>query len=154
MAAAVIRGIDGILEITDPGGPTTEEIPCLTSWTLESTADTNTESNVCMLSNGDGGSSVAAGWDTTYVSGKGFSISSEHNWQEDQTEGSTGILDVTDVGKEITFNLYPNTNTTGKVEYSGTAVVTNVSVPSEANGKITQSVSYEGTGELVKTLVA
>jgi len=153
-AGEIIRGVDGILEITDPAGPTTEEVPCLTSWTLEASASINDEQTTCMLSNGDGGSASGGQWNEAYLEGKSFSVSSEHMWQEDQTVGTTAILDVTDVGKSITFKLYPNTNAVGQIEYSGSAIVESVSVPSEANGKITQSVTYKGTGALTKTVIS
>lgn len=151
-AGQIIKGIDGIIEIND--GSNTEEIPCLTNWTLEASASLNEESVSCMLSNGDGGSGEGGKWNESFVEGKSFSLSSEHYWQEDQAAGTTGIIDVTDVGKSVTFKLYPNTNAAGKVEYSGSAIVESVSVPSEANGKITQSVTFKGSGQLVKNIIA
>ena len=55
-AGKIIRGIDGIFSLTS--GATTEELPCLMSWTLESSASVTEENATCMASNDDGGSAV------------------------------------------------------------------------------------------------
>ncbi|MBK1835008.1 hypothetical protein [Roseibacillus ishigakijimensis] len=147
----IIRGIDGIIEITS--GATTEEIPCLTSWTLNGTADIQSESAACMASNGDGGSAVGPKGNRKWTNGTDFNLTTEHFWQEGQDIGTTGVLDVTNVGDTITFKLYPNGNAEGKVEYSGTAIVEDTSVPSEVNGKITQTCTFQIDGTVTKTIV-
>ena len=152
----IIRGIDGILSLTTatnsatPG--VTEEIPCLQSWTLETSASVTEENATCMASNGDGGSDVGGAWNETWVEGRSFSLSSEHFWQSDQAAGATAIVDVDRVGEEMTFKLYPNGNATGAVVYEGKAHIESISTPSEVNGKIMQSLSYKGNGALTKSI--
>lgn len=146
-AGEIIRGIDGVVRLTSGG--VTEEIPCLTSWTIEASADVNQESNTCMASNGDGGAAAGGAWANAFTDGRSFSLSTEHFWQREQTAGTTSIADVTNVGDTVTFSVAPTGNL-GTIFYSGTAIIESVSVPSEAKGRITQSISYIGDGELAK----
>lgn len=146
-----IKGSEGIIELSD--GVTTEEIPNLTEWTLNTQANLNEQEASFMLSNGDGGAAAGGQWSTKTLTSKSFSFTTNHRWQEDQTVGTTGIADVTDIGAEVTFKLYPNGNASGQVEYSGTALIQSVSVPSQADEEMTQEITFEGTGALVKTIV-
>ena len=93
-------------------------------------------------------------WNESWTEGLSFSGSTEHRWQEGQDVGATGIADLDNVGDEVAFEVYPNGNAAGKVKYSGKAIIESVSVPSEVNGKIMQSLSFKGNGALTKSLVA
>lgn len=148
-AGEIIRGIDGVVRLTSGG--VSEEIPCLTSWTIEASADVNQESNTCMASNGDGGAAAGGAWANSFTDGRSFSLSTEHFWQRDQTAGTTAIADATNVGDTVTFTVFPE-GPTGPVSYTGVAIIESVSVPSEAKGRITQSISYIGNGELEKNV--
>lgn len=151
-AGEKITGEDGIIELTTGG--TAEEIPCLTSYTLETSASLSEDTTNCMLSNADGGSSTDAAWSTSSVESRSWTLSSEHMWQEDDTVGASDQIDLTAVGETVGVKLYPHTSASGKVEYAGNAIIESVSVPAEVNGKITQSVTYKGTGALARNIVS
>jgi len=145
-----IKGEDGIIELAG-----TDEIACLTSWSLESSANVNTLEGRCMKSNSDGGSAVAAPWDEQETTSKSWSVTAEMFWQEDATAGANlGILGPEFVGNSSTVKLYPNDSTSGQVEYSGSVIIESVGVPSEVSGRVTQSVTLRGDGALTKALVA
>jgi len=148
-----ISGIDGIIELRDEAGTVIGEIPMLESWTLESSVSLNTDEGVVMLSNGDGGSSSNNNWSKSDIGVKSWSLSSEHYWQEDDAVETTGVADATQVGFRAFVNLYPNTSDTGKVRYSGEVILESVSVPSEASGKIKQSLTFKGDGELAREII-
>ena len=150
-AGSKIRGTDGVISVTRNG--TTEEIPMLSSWTLETAASVNEDDTAVMLSNDDGGSSAPT-WTESTVSTKNWSVSAEHFWQEDDSVGTTGLYDATEVGVELDIVLFPNGRTTGSVQYAGKVFLESISTPSESSGFITQSVSLKGTGALVKGTVA
>ena len=150
-AGSKIRGTDGVIRVTRNG--TTEEIPMLSSWTLETAANINEDDTAVMLSNDDGGSSAPT-WTDSTVSTKNWSLSAEHYWQEDDQVGSTGLYDATEVGIQLDIVLFPNGRTTGSVQYSGKVYLESVSTPSESSGFVTQSVSFKGTGSLVSGVVA
>jgi len=77
-AGEKIKGKDGIIEMTVGG--VTEEIACLTSWTLDVGTSITTDSTSCMLSNGDGGTGSEGGWDTYELESKNWSVTAEHVW--------------------------------------------------------------------------
>jgi hypothetical protein len=148
-AGQKIKGKDGIIEMTVDA--TTEEIPCLTSWTLDVQATINEDTTSCMLSNGDGGSAVGGDWTESEVESKNWSLSAEHVWQKDDTVGTTGMLDATDVGAKCSAVLYPNNKTgAGNRTYSGDMILESVSITSETASTITTSSTFKGTGALTK----
>lgn len=144
-----ITGKDGIVQLTS--GTTSEEIPCLTSFTLDVSASLSAQTSNCMLSNGDGGTDVGAEWDTQTLESRSWTFSTEHQWQRDDEIGTTEIADVTNVGDRVDIVAYPNRKDgPGNRRYFGTAIIESVSVPVEAGGVITQSISYTGDGPLQK----
>lgn len=149
-----IRGKGGILELTSADGTIVEELACMTSWTLDTSANVFTDDSVCMISNGDGGADSGADWDTSELNSKAFSLSAEQFFQEAVDAGASALVDVTNVGAILTFKLYPNTKDSGKVVYSGSVLLESGSVPSESTSNITQSISFKGNGALTKELVA
>lgn len=146
MATQVISGADGIIEVAS------NEVPCLREWTLQTSANINTEQTKCMKSNGDGGSTSSGGWDAATLTSKAWTGEFTFFWQETD-EGASPDLDLTDVGKSIAIKVYPHLSTSGKVEYSGTGIIANVSLPSNVDGNIQQTVSVTGDGALVRALV-
>ncbi len=146
-----IKGKDGIVQLTS--GAITEEIPCLTSFTLDTSASLSAQSSNCMLSNGDGGSEADSDWETQTVESRSWSFSTEHQWQKDDAVGTTEIADVTNVGDSVDIVAFPNKKDgPGNRKYSGKAIIESVSIPTEAGGVITQSISYTGDGPLSKGL--
>lgn len=152
-AGSVIKGEDGIIVLKSSAGVLIGEVPCLTSWTLEASASLNERNNRCMKSNNDGGSGSANNWATQTLEGKSFSLDLEFFWQENQSIPGSVKLDPTNVGEKIQFELKPNNSTSGKVVYTGSAIIESVSVPSEVTGDITCSVNLVGDGELVKSAI-
>lgn len=152
-AGQKISGRDGIIELTNAAGTVIEEIPCLQSFTLTGEASFLEDGELCMLSNDDGGSDKAAAGTSVELQSTKFSLSTEHYWQEDQTVGTTAIADVTDIGKKVSFKVYPNTKASGKLEYSGVAYISNVTEPSSAGEKIKQTMEFIVDGVLTKTVL-
>lgn len=152
-AGQKIRGKDGIIEMTIDA--TTEEIPCLTGWTLDVSASLNEDSTACMLSNGDGGTDAGGEWSDSEIESKSWTLSAEFLWQKDDTVGTTGIIDATDVGASGGVKLYPDKKTgAGHREYSGNVILESVSVTSETSSTITASATFKGTGALTKAVTA
>ena len=149
-AGEKIKGKDGIIEMTVGG--VTEEIACLTSWTLDVGTSITTDSTSCMLSNGDGGTGSEGGWDTSELESKNWSVTAEHFWQKDDLVGMTAELDATDAGSTGTIKLYPNTKVAGSREYSGSVILESVSITSETSTTITASLTLKGTGALAKAV--
>jgi|DEB0MinimDraft_6_1074348.scaffolds.fasta_scaffold68568_2 hypothetical protein len=146
MATQILSGEDGIIEIDG------NEVPCLREWTLQATANINSESTKCMLSNGDGGSTTTGGWEQATLTSKNWNATFTFFWQE-TAEGAAPDLSIVDVGKSVAVKLYPNKSTTGKKEYSGNALITDVSIPSNVDNKITQTVTVTGDGDLAEAAV-
>ena len=153
-AGSRIRGIDGVIELTD-GTPTTEEIPMLQEWELQVEANLETEEGVFMASNGDGGAAAGADWNSSYVVGKSWTLTTTHKWQKDNTVGTTAIAGPTNIGDEVTVKLYPTGNNAGGTdkELSGTAIISSVGVPSSAGGEIEQQLTLTGTGPLAEVVI-
>jgi hypothetical protein len=145
MAGTITKGTDGVIEITGGGVPA--EIPCLRSWTLNTSASFNEENTRCMKSNADGGSGVAVGWNSNILQGKGWTVEAEFFWQKDD-EAAAPDIEATAVGDTVTVKLYPNDNVTGEKEFSGSAHIQSVSVPSAVGSNITQTVTLVGDGAL------
>ncbi len=141
MATSITKGTDGVLEITSGG--TAAEVPCLRSWTLNSTTSINSENTRCMKSNSDGGSTSAVGWDSNTLQGKSWSVDMEFFWQKTD-EGASAYVDVTNAGDTVAIKLYPNDNVTGEKEYYGNGLISTVSVPSQVGSNITQTVTITG----------
>lgn len=136
-AGTTIKGEDGILKI---GG--TEEIPMLTGWEFSATADITALDTRVMKSNNDGGSGAAGGFAKQSLGSKSASFTATHQWQESDTAGAQALIRTDDVGKAVSFALYPNTSGTGKRVLSGTALISSVGVASEVAGVITQTTAY------------
>lgn len=148
-----ISGEDGIVILKTMDGTVIGEVPCLTNWNIDSSAALNESSTKCMKSNGDGGSDSAGSWTKSRLESKSWTGSLEFFWQENQLIPASVQLDVTNVGDRLKLEVYPNDNVTGKVVYSGEAIIESAGTPSEVNGDIKQSVSFKGSGPLVKAVV-
>lgn len=73
------------------------------------------------------------------------------NWQATDA-GHTALLDALDAGGTVDLNLYPEGNTTGKAEYSGSVIVKNMSLSSSKDDLV--SIGFQFRGFLTKGVVA
>lgn len=148
-AGATIKGEDGIIKI---GG--TLEIPMLTGWEFSAQADISALDTRVMKSNSDGGSGATGGYAVQSVGSKSASFTATHQWQEDGTAGAQDLLRTDDVGKSVSFDLYPRLTTTGKRKISGTAIIASVGVAAEVAGVITQTNTFTVDGIWTDTAIA
>lgn len=70
-------------------------------------------------------------------------------WDPDDTTGQGSLT----VGAVVTLALYPFGNTTGKVYKTGTALVESISNAVPADGMITKSIQFKGSGALTEDTV-
>jgi hypothetical protein len=148
-AGATIKGEDGIIKI---GG--TLEIPMLTGWEFSAQADISALDTRVMKSNNDGGSGAAGGFAAQSLGTKSANFTATHQWQEDGDVGAQELLRTDDVGKSVTFDLYPRLTTSGKRKISGTALIASVGVASEVAGVITQTNSFTVDGVWTDTEIS
>lgn len=148
-AGATIKGEDGIIKL---GG--TLEIPMLTGWEFSAQADISALDTRVMKSNSDGGSGATGGYAVQSVGSKSASFTATHQWQEDGTAGAQDLLRTDDVGKSVSFDLYPRLTTTGKRKISGTAIIASVGVAAEVAGVITQTNTFTVDGIWTDTAIA
>lgn len=69
----------------------------------------------------------------------------------DETDAGQGDLTI---GSSITFNVYPEGNTTGDTYYTGTALITERVVTGSFDGLVELSISVQGTGALTESTVS
>ncbi len=154
MAGQIISAKDGRLSLADDDSTATQpEVPCMTDWNLGVSAQFNTDNNVCMASNDDGGSSQSANWDSNELTGKGWNVSAQLYWQE-VDEGASPAIDPVNIGTRKYARLYPNEKDAAKVLYKGWVYIENVEVPSNVSGKIRQNITLRGDGALAKEAIA
>jgi predicted secreted protein len=80
----------------------------------------------------------------TYKTGlKSFSGSVDVFWDETDA-GQTALS----VGSSVTFNVYPEGATTGDKYFTGTALVTGLTVNGSSDGMVEASLTLQGTGAL------
>jgi hypothetical protein len=80
----------------------------------------------------------------TYLVGRGtFTGSIDMNYDEESTE--QGLLVS---GASLAFIFLPEGNTSGDESFSGTGIVTGMSINTPLDGAITRTVSFQGTGAL------
>ena len=86
----------------------------------------------------------------TYLVGRGtFTARIDMNYDEDDTQQSSLTT-----GSELSFVFLPEGNTTGDESFSGTGIVTGMSVGLTLDGVTTRTVSLQGTGALTIGTVA
>ena len=56
-------------------------------------------------------------------------------------------------GSSISFVLLPEGNTTGDQSFTGTGIVTGMSISNAMDGIVSRSVTFQGTGALTKSTV-
>lgn len=80
---------------------------------------------------------------------KSFTATIDCFWDETDTDGQEDI----DVGDSLTFNIYPEGDSSGDAYYSGTGIVTGMTVSTAVGEMITRTFSIQGSGDLTHTTV-
>jgi len=122
---ATHHGKEGVITV---GGTA---IGNITGFTLDTTHDTVEDTELSDTSK-------------TYLVGRGtFTGSIDMNYDEESTE--QGLLVS---GASLAFVFLPEGNTSGDESFSGTGIVTGMSINTPLDGPITRTVSFQGTGAL------
>ena len=84
----------------------------------------------------------------TYKAGlKDFTGSVDVYWDETDTTGQGALT----VGSEVTIKFYPEGTTSGDTYYSGSAIVTGLTINGSFDGMVEASINVQGTGALTKS---
>jgi predicted secreted protein len=102
------------------------------SFSVDMTADTIEDSTM-----GDS-------WRTYKSVLKTWSGSIDCYWDETDATGQGALV----AGTEVTLNLYPEGSTTGDKYYTGTAIVTGMTVTQSFDGMVETTFSFQGNGAL------
>jgi len=108
----------------------------LTSFTIETTGDVVEDTQLS-----DSTKSFLAGRTS-------FSGTLEMNYDEADAQQETLTA-----GSEISFVLLPEGNTTGDQSFTGTGIVTGMSINNAMDAVVSRSVTFQGTGSLTKGTV-
>ena len=122
---ATHHGKEGVVTV---GGRAMGEI---TSFTLETTGDVVEDTSLT-----DATKSFVAGRTS-------FSGTIEMHFDESNTEQETLLA-----GASISFVLLPEGNTSGDASYTGTGLITGMSINNSMDAIVTRSVTFQGTGAL------
>lgn len=76
-----------------------------------------------------------------------WTASADVFWDETDTTGQGALT----VGAEVTLGVYPEGDASGDSYYSGSAIVTGVSISGSFDGMVEASISLQGTGALTNT---
>jgi len=86
----------------------------------------------------------------TYVAGlRTFSGTIEVYWDETDTDGQVALT----TGATVTLSFYPEGDGAGDTYYTGSAIITGVSVSGTTDGTVDRSFTVQGTGALSITTV-
>lgn len=129
---ATHKGSEGIIKV---GANTVAEVK---SYSIEETGDT-----VETTSMGD----TARTYSPTLTS---WTASVDVFWDETDTTGQGALT----IGSEVTLNVYPEGADTGDSYYTGSAIVTGVSISASFDGTVDASISLQGTGALTASTAA
>ena len=122
---ATHHGKEGVVTV---GGTAVGE---LTSFTLETTGDVVEDT---ALSDGT----------KSFVTGRtSFSGSLEMHFDESDAQQETLLA-----GASISFVLLPEGNTSGDASYTGTGIVTGMSINNSMDAIVSRTVTFQGTGAL------
>jgi len=76
-----------------------------------------------------------------------WTASADVYWDETDTTGQGALT----TGAEVTLGIYPEGDTSGDNYYSGSAIVTGVSISGSFDGMVEASISLQGTGALTNS---
>ena len=108
----------------------------LTGYTLETTADVVEDTQLSDATK-------------SFVSGR-TSFSGTLDMSYDETDSPQQTLTV---GSSIAFVVLPEGNTSGDEKFSGTGIITGMSVNNGMDAVISRSVTFQGTGALTRATV-
>ena len=108
----------------------------LTSFTIETTGDVVEDTEL-----GDAAKTFLAGRTS-------FSGTLEMHYDETDTQQETLTA-----GSTISFVLLPEGNTTGDQSFTGSGIITGMSINNAMDGIVSRSVTFQGTGSLTKGTV-
>ncbi len=123
---ATHTGSEGTVKV---GANTVAEIR---SFSISTTADTAEDTTM-----GDS-------WRTHKTTLKGWSGSLDCFWDETDTTGQGAMVE----GAEVTLNVYPEGATTGDKYYTGSAIITGLTINSSFDGLVEASFTFQGNGAL------
>ena len=83
-------------------------------------------------------------WRSFSTTLKGWSGSLDCFWDETDTTGQGALAE----GATVTLNVYPEGATTGDKYYTGSAIVTGVTINSSFDGLVESSITFQGDGSL------
>mgnify|MGYP003138151261 CR=1 FL=1 len=122
---ATHHGKEGVVKT---GSDITAEV---TGFSLETTADVVEDTSLTDTAK-------------TYLAGR-TAFSGTIDMHYDETDTSQSAMDA---GTSLTFTLLPEGNTSGDESFSGSGIVTSMSVSVSLDGVTTRSVAFQGTGAL------
>lgn len=79
-----------------------------------------------------------------------FNGSLDVYWDETDTNGQGALT----VGSSVTINFYPEGADTGDSYYTGSAIVTGLTINSSFDGMVEASITLQGSGALSNTTVS
>ena len=127
---ATHHGKEGVVTV---GGTAVGE---LTGFTLETTADVVEDTQLTDAAK-------------SFITGRtSFSGSLDMNYDESDAQQETLV-----VGSEISFVLLPEGNTAGDQSFTGTGIVTGMSITNGMDAIVSRNVTFQGTGSLSKSTV-
>lgn len=129
---ATHKGSEGIIKV---GANTVAEVK---SYSIEETGDTLETTTM-----GD----AARTYTPSLTS---WTASVDVFWDESDTTGQGALT----IGTEVTLNVYPEGADTGDSYYTGSAIVTGVSISGSFDGMVEASISMQGTGALSNSTAA
>lgn len=128
---AITKGNEGLVKIS------TNTVAFVRSYTLEQSANTAETTTL-----GDTTKSFV-------ITDSSWTASCDVYW--DLSDTAQAALTI---GASVTLLLQPQGATTGDEQYTGTALVTGISVTANNDGLVEASVSFQGTGTLTQNTAA
>lgn len=88
--------------------------------------------------------SMGDSWRSFSTTLKGWSGSLDCFWDETDTTGQGAMVE----GASVTLNVYPEGASTGDKYYTGTAIITGLTINSSFDGLVECSFTFQGDGAL------
>lgn len=124
---AIAAGRNGVVKIG------TTALGEVRSWTIDHTSDTIDVTTM----------STSGNYRLFLPSLKTWSGSVSVVWDEADTGQDAAVL-----GTEVTLKVYPDSDSTGKAYYYGSAIITSSSQTASYDGLVERTINFTGTGAL------
>jgi hypothetical protein len=135
---ATIRGNSGVMELGTAG------LAQLTSYTLDTTQDTAESSAM--------GATGRTFIKTMHTFSGSADFVLEGGAATPQFD-AIGEMDFgSDAAESVAFELFPETEASGNIKYSGICIITGVSYTASFDGIVTGSLTFQGTGNLTSEI--